>query len=405
MSEAPITNVATNEASTDPAAAGILWPVGARLVSATRSMLWLAPLLGGLMLLVHFWRVGYLPALSFSELGVVLGAFGLFVAIGLVAALVLVLFPVWSVLQWTASSILPAPPKSRPDAVVRRRRSLSRRPLSVVEPDASPAKRRTFSVRLAPGSIGLFWSTSVLAAGLTSIAFFVLPSHLASQWHVVPFAILFFTGFVVAFGVDVWATLWMSDRSLRRIRRPIVQFLLLLSLYLCLWPAWMVLLIWFDAWPNSFIDWFMLGFLSLFWAPWLHWLWYATLRKQGQLITEIRVVSIGGALFFAGLAQPLLDGAASNYGFGMMRKVDLVLSARGCAIVKEALPGQACVPAPAKGDDDSRVYRLRGVDVLTRIGASVVIAPAGGIDDRTLPRLALPADEVHALVRSIETKK
>jgi hypothetical protein len=41
---------------------------------AFKSLAWAAPLLGGLMLLVHFWRVGYLPALSFAELGVVLGA-------------------------------------------------------------------------------------------------------------------------------------------------------------------------------------------------------------------------------------------------------------------------------------------------------------------------------------------
>ena len=107
MSDTPTPSGAGTEPTADPDPA-VLWPVGARLMSATRSMLWLAPLLGGLMLLVHFWRVGYLPALSFSELGVVLGAFGLFVAMGLVAALLLVLFPVWSLQQWTANSILPA---------------------------------------------------------------------------------------------------------------------------------------------------------------------------------------------------------------------------------------------------------------------------------------------------------
>lgn len=138
--------------------------------------------------------------------------------------------------------------------------------------------------------------------------------------------------------------------------------------------------------------------------PMVHWLWYATMRGLPGRVNVVRVVSAVFVLAYAGLAQPLLDGAASTYGFGMMRKVDLVLSARGCAIVKEALPGQICEPAPAKGDDDKRVYRLRGVDVLTRIGAEYVIAPAGGIDDRTLPRLALPAGEVHALVRRIDGK-
>lgn len=49
-----------------------------------------------------------------------------------------------------------------------------------------------------------------------------------------------------------------------------------------------------------------------------------------------------------------------------------------------------------------RMDRATSDEVLTRIGASYVIAPAGGIDDRKLPRLALPAGEVHALVRHID---
>lgn len=46
-----------------------------------------------------------------------------------------------------------------------------------------------------------------------------------------------------------------------------------------------------------------------------------------------------------------------------------------------------------------QVWRLDDVDVLTRIGADYVITPAGGIDERTLPRVTLPAEEVLALIR------
>ncbi len=394
-------------AGTDPAAdpnPGVLWPVGARLVSATRSMLWLAPLLGGLMLLVHFWRVGYLPALSFSELGVVLGAFGLFVAMGLVAALVLVLFPVGMLFSWTSHSLLPAPPHARRPVQAPKRRSLSRRPLPLVAPDASAAKRRTFSLKVAPGGLGLFLVASAVALAVAMAAVMLIPPMLPSSWKGVGILAVLFAGLLIPLAVEAWIQIGISPRALRRMRAWLPQFALLFVLYLFLWPSWMVLLVWFDAWPETRPGWMISAMFALVGVPWAHWMWYATMRGRGTIVLEVRVVTSAAILLYAGLATPLIDGAASNYGFGMMRKVDLVLSARGCAIVKEALPGQVCEPAPAKGDDDKRVYRLRGVDVLTRIGASYVIAPAGGIDDRKLPRLALPAGEVHALVRRIEGK-
>ena len=403
MSQAPITNGKGAEPGTDPNH-GILWPFGARLVSTTRSMLWLAPLLGSLMLLVHFWRVGYLPALSFSELGVVLGAFGLFVAMGLVAALLLVLFPVWMLFSWTAQSLLPAPPKGRSSAQVPKRRSLSRRPIPLVGSGASAAKRRTFSLKVAPGGLGLFLASSATAVVLSIAALLLIPPLLPSSWAGVAIMALWAVGIIIPLAVEVWMQIGLSPRAMRRMRARLWQFALLLVLYLFLWPAWMVLLASFDAWPETTTAWMLSAMFALIGVPWMHWMWYATMRGRGTIVLEVRVVTSVAILLCTGLAMPLLDGAASAYGFGMMRKVDLVLSARGCAILKEALPGHACVPLPAKGDDESRVYRLHGVDVLTRIGAHYVIAPAGGIDDRSLPRLAMPAEDVHALMRSIEVK-
>jgi hypothetical protein len=401
VSEAPT----TDGASTDPAAdpnPGMLWPVGARLVSATRSMLWLAPLLGGLMLLVHFWRVGYLPALSFSELGVVLGAFGLFVAMGLVAALLLVLFPVAALFWWTASSLLPPPPKANQDDPVRRA-TLSRR--RGVRPQKDAAVRRTFSLKVRTGMAGMLAAAAGIAYAMTLCALVYVPQLLAPRWGGSIVLALFSLGSIVLLAAAMIADTRWSMRHLRTLRRPILQFCLLLSLYLFLWPAWLWFLLTFDAFPSSPLGWIKLTMAALLIIPMVHWLWYATMRGLRGRVNLVRAVSAVFVLAYAGLAQPLLDGAASAYGFGMMHKVDLVLSARGCAIVKEALPGQACEPVPAKGDDDRRVYRLRGVDVLTCIGADYVIAPAGGIDDRALPRLALPADEVHALVRRIEMKQ
>lgn len=381
---------------------GLLWPVGRRVFAFAKSALWLAPSLATLMLLVHFWWVGHLPALSFSELGVVLAAFGLFVALGLAAALLLILLPVYMLISWTGRSLLPAPPKGRLPAQGPKRRSLSRRPPSVVESDASAGKRRTFSLKIAPGGLVLFFAASTTAIALSTVALLFVPPRLPSSWQSVPIGILFAVGMIVPLVVEVWTEIGLSARALRRLRRTLPQFLLLLSLYLFLWPAWMVLLASFDAFPESVWSWALSALVALLLVPMMHWLWYATLRGRGAIVTEIRVGTSIAVLLYAGLVPPLIDGAASAYGFGMLRKVDLLLSARGCAIVQEALPGQRCAPAPSAGDPDTRVYRLNGIDVLTRIGADHVIAPAGGIDDRKLPRVTVPADEVHALVRRVE---
>ncbi|MBL8261911.1 MAG: hypothetical protein JNM58_05745 [Xanthomonadaceae bacterium] len=402
MSGAPTPSGAGIEATTDPNP-GVLWPVGARLVSATRSMLWLAPLLGGLMLLVHFWRVGYLPALSFSELGVVLGAFGLFVAMGLGAALVLILFPIFLIWLWMTAGLIPAPPPVQLPIQKRRRRSLSRQPLPLADAQMGSGRRRFFSRTFSRSSLLIFCLGSVSAVGLTATGLF-LTMQLAEPWQSVPIVVLMGGSGLVGLLLVLWSDFGFHAKALRFIRHWAMQFLLLLILYLLLWHAWFALVARFDAAPESTIGQIFLGVFVLLLVPFAHWVWYASMRATGPGVIKVRVVILVMMLAYTGLTPSLLDGAASTYGFGMMRKVDLVLSARGCAIVKEALPGQACEPSPAKGDDDRRVYRLRGVDVLTRIGASYVIAPAGGIDDRKLPRLALPAGEVHALVRSMEDK-
>lgn len=318
-----------------------------RSFAAIKPFFWLAPLLGGLMLLVHFWRVGYLPALSFAELGVVLGAFGLFVAVGAAAFVMLVLLPAAAVLHWTGFSLLPAPPKAATHPVVRRKRSLSRRVLPILEDDAGPLKRRTFSARMRPGGFGMFWVACASAFALTLVAILMVPRHLDAAWRGWPVSVLMWGGLLFSFCIDLIAQSGWCAGRLKTIRKPVPQYLMLLSLYVFLWPAWLVFLYGFDALPQSVAGWCMLAFLACFLVPVTHWFWYATLRGTPRLVAEVRAVTSVMVLLFSGIWMPLLDGAASTFGFGMMRGADLVLTERGCAIVREALPGQGCVQASA----------------------------------------------------------
>ena len=382
-----------------------VWPAGARIASIAGSVRWLALLFAILMLLTYFWRVGYLPVLSFADLGLVLAAFGLFVLVVAAAALLLMLFPVYSIHRWVVGGLMPAPPRYRPSTPTQRRVSLSRRPLPIVEDEASAAKRRSFSIRIAPGAFGMFWLASTVAAALIFAALYI-GMQLSAAWHGMPILSLLCCGFALDLWTLVWIEFGVSARALRAMRRAPAQFVLMLALYLCLWPIWWVLLVEFGAWPASPVGWLAFGFFTLFIVPFVHWLLYVSIRATGRTPMKVRVVICVMLLAYTGLAQPLIDGAASAFGFGMMKRVDLVVDAQGCAIVQAALPGQTCspLPTPAGAGEAERLYRLQNVDVLTRIGAHVVIAPAGGIDDRTLPRVALPSTHVQALVRRIERK-
>ena len=74
---------------------------------------WLVPGGGGFLLLLHFWRIGFLPSLSFADLSAVLGAFVLFFVAGAIAFSVLLLLPVQVIAMWVSASIFLPPPRKR----------------------------------------------------------------------------------------------------------------------------------------------------------------------------------------------------------------------------------------------------------------------------------------------------
>jgi hypothetical protein len=150
-----------------------------------------------------------------------LAAFGLFVALGLAAALLLLLLPVSLIFSWTGSSLLPPPPKGRSPAQGTTRRSPSRRPRSVVDSEASAAKRRTFSLKIAPGGLGLFVLASAMAVALSMAALLLIPPRLPSSWQGVTIGVLFAVGMIVPLVVEVWAGIGLSPRALRRMRRTL----------------------------------------------------------------------------------------------------------------------------------------------------------------------------------------
>lgn len=375
-------------------------PMLAPLAAFVRNDLkWLFPCTGGLMMLVHFWQIGFLPSLSFADLGTVLGAFILYVLFGLLLFVFLLGLPSLVLALWIEASLFAPPPKPRQQNPGSRRSGLTsywRR-----SPQALPTKaaKVIFSRQLQPGAFVWF-----LAAAVLSLALYVLLLWLGTQFPTFDVTTTVIGIFGVSAGtvlvVTIIADLASVRKKLRGWRKRWPQFALTLVLYLCCWPA--VIL--------PFISLGGLDMLSsrakvltvpvivllLLFVPFLHWLWYAMQRVPSRKSIPPRLIAVLLPLLYSGTPLLLVDATAETFGFGMMRRVDLVLTARGCEIAHAALPKQRCVPDPR---GKAEFYRLERVDVLTRIGSQYYLAPDGGIADKRLPRFTLPASEVVSLIR------
>lgn len=350
----------------------------------------LLPAFGGFALLLHFWRIGYAPSLSFGDLGTVLGALLLFSLGGLIVFIVILVLPSVLIGYWIESNLLPPPPKPvASDPTVRRTslKSYHRRPHAAHPPRAR--RSAVFGWHPRAGSLPWFmlaavWTLMVYLALLLAGVAMGLPG-------VARTAIL--AVFAVALTVVVAATIAIDiphvRRRLRTLRREPWPFLLVSMLYLAFWPIAVL--------PFFFVDGeFRIGHkvmatMALLFVPYAHWTLYASYRLVSARANWAKGIMLGLVLFYSGAPLAILDGGLNAFGLGMMRRVDLVLTGRGCEIVHAAWPERLCTP-DHRGE--AGAYRLENVEVLTRIGAHVYVTVPGGIDDDRLPRATIPADEV-----------
>jgi len=363
---------------------------------------WLVPGGGGLLLLLHFLRIGFLPSLSFADLSAVLGALVLFFVTGAIAFSVLLLLPVLVIATWVGASIFLPPPRKRTpkegdvagDAM--QRKSLRSPVLAPQSRDSmSVAHRRVFGWSLRPGSFLSFF-TAASAALVIYVVLVLVGSHWNLDWP----AYLFGTLFGVSAMLLILSFMAIDSGGLRSrllaLRKPVWQLTMLFTLYLAAWPFLLILFTkvggFSDVGPSFWISAISVSVLT----PFVHWVWYMSLRAPMQKVILPRVVLVGGLMLYSGLPVLLVDATANILGLGMMRHVDLVLTTRGCDIVHAGWSERVCVQDHREGVE---MGVLDDVEVLTRIGSQYYIAPPGGIADPKLPRLAIPASEVLGVVR------
>jgi hypothetical protein len=376
-------------------------PLRSTLTWVAGNWQWFVPGAGGLLLLTHFWRIGFLPSLSFADLSAVLGAFVLFFVVGAIGFAFLLLLPVQVIAAWVSASVyLPPPRKRKPklgeiaDPAVPRKSLRASASASRGRP-VSAAYNRAFGAALRPGALSSFLTASTVAL-LLYVGVVLAGEHWKWRWTARGLSILLAVVSLLLVFLSMFAdSIWMQ-RRLRKFRSPLAQWLLLFLLYLEAWPYVLVLFIAVDAFSHTGAFFWLATIVVPFSVPFIHWVWYVSLRIPLLKSMGLRSALIAGVMLYSGLPLLLVDATANTLGLGMMRHVDLVLTTGGCDIVHAGWPERVCTPDHREGVE---MGVLDDVEVLTRIGSQFYIAPPGGIDDPHLPRLTVPASEVLGVVR------
>lgn len=358
---------------------------------------WVVPVLGGLGVMAHFWRIGYAPSLSLGDMGTVLAAFVMFSIYALLLILLTTLAPTAMFGYWIERHVLPPPSKVSPTAREKRHslRSL-RQPSSVgiLQYDA----RRIF---VPPGDNAGRFLIELMAGALTALAIYVwlVPRMRAcTNAYEIGFWVLFFFGMViVAFGFSFPEWSWVRHRMII-LRRRWMRVLLLFVLYLAFWPALIALTLGVAPGILDEAGWlYSLMAIGLLLAT--HFFIYASYRKAGYHRILIAAGGLMMMLVYSQLPLSMVDGAVDRFGLGMMRNVDLVVTEDACKIVSATLPALTCTPVEATSGG---AHRLGKVDVFTRIGPHFLIGTPGSLRDQTKTRVVLSANKVLSWSRALK---
>lgn len=327
---------------------------------------WVSGAVATLLLLAHFARIGYLPALSLADLGLVGTAILSFTAVTAVLFLTVYLLPAACYESWGAARLIPRQELPGRGSRYRRLYAPQREALQPDSLDAPADSKRsrngTFALVLAISYAGFFLAVATLA--LTMLA----PEGIRDG--------LFITFFGISFLLSAVLAALSSGKFTRRIRESKVgwRWRLLLLTWLLYSAAIPFALIMLSVLPSADVFKVELrGIIPLLALPLAHFCIYSTsrlpnpVRANALLFVGIYIVVSLGIAFAA------MDAAASQLRVGMLKNQTVILTARGCSSLKVADIVKECTEVP--GDT---ILRSAGpVDILTRVGSHVVISQPG----------------------------
>lgn len=345
---------------------------------------WMVGGLGVLSVLIHFWRIRFLPQLTISDLGLIAAAIVLFSGFAGIVLLCAFFIPGLSLQAWSQQRLLPRPPISRgrftPSGAAHAgtgKHDLAKRARAANVPSrAARLYRKAFVLALLCTYLGF---------GLAWGAYFLL-SHLegnAFEYGVVALYLLALAVFSagLAAGVPRTSVNLMNRRRLKWQKyTALATSMYLLSLPLTSIPSGLLHTLNRASSAGAA--------LPLLILPFVHVLVYATHRTAREIRATVIGLFAALMIIWSGLIFDSNDMGAAHFRLGMLKNQSVIVDTEGCKLVRAArIAGVSCDLSSQHAEG---LYVIENVFLLTRIGSHVLISASDWSTAARKPSLPIP---------------
>lgn len=349
---------------------------------------WFGLAIGTTTVLAHFWRIRYLPTLGIADVGLMALAILMFSAIALFAIAIICVLPGFVLIGWSTQRVIP-----RPQAPVARRTSnAGRKNKQDKEDESKPRrKRKGMGYTLQLVYSGFAVALCIYAAALS------LPTW--AKWWVC-LAILAISTTIVTISSIALDLRGPRFRALSTKSKRALSTFLTSALYGVSIPLTLALYYLTQIGDDNLE--LSPNLIVILIVPLAHWTIYATQRMPMRLKTAIPGIALIYFMCAAGLPFRLLDQSLRTFSLGLMEDQTVLVTRRGCDIVKAAHIAASCNPIT---ESSAQLFALSPVTIQTRIGSHMLIADQGWTPGNKARRAPIPSSDIASWFDRINEKE
>ncbi len=356
-----------------------------RLYRYLRAHKWELAGLGNLGVVVHFWRVGYLPQLTFMDIGLLAAAMAAFTLLAILFFVFVVFSPSLALLAWSNQQTICRPPTPAVRARAKRRWNricpCCNSPAHKRSKAGDPTQRAMSFALLFPllgflTAMGLFWGTSKLPEDLSTYA---LGLFLISC-----------TGLFLA-SLIASRPATGPERRKRRKWRWVKYYIRCVALYGIVIPI-------AGLTANILVQAFRDGddlakFFLLLTLPAIHCFIFSIYRHERKDQYFLWFFIALYTILATGIVFDANDMAASRFRMGMLQNQKMVVTPVGCEIAKASNIVETCMRLTSSAEP---LMLISDVQILTRMGSNFIIASPTWTVGKRGQSAPIPATEVRS---------
>ncbi len=356
-----------------------------RIFSYLRAHKWELGALGILGVVVHFWRVGHLPQLTFMDIGLLAAAIAAFTLLAILFFVFVVFSPSLALIAWSNQQAIcrPPTPAVRARAVRRWNRvcPCCNNPVHKRSKAGDPTQRAMGFALLFPflgflTALGLLWGTSLLP----------------EEWSTYALGL-----FLIACTATLLASLIASrpatgsERRKRRRWRWVKYYVRCVALYGIVIPiAGLTASVLVQAFRDG-DDLAKISFLLT--LPAIHCFIFSIYRHERKDQYFLWFFIALYTILATGIVFDANDMAASRFKMGMLRNQQMVVTPVGCEIAKASNIVETCTHLTNSREP---LMLISDVQILTRMGSNFIIASPTWTVGKRGQSAPIPATEVRS---------